>query len=141
MKKLVAVILSISLLPISSFAECTKPVTSLESGATVPCRGFLFTPEKELEVRILTKQYDLLESENKSLNLITDKLKKKDEEFSKVIDLQIQKTELWKNKAEDITLKYVTVEESRTKRDFAFVLMGIGLTVLAGWSIGQAGGK
>ena len=126
-------------MPLNSFAECTVPVKLLEEGATAPCRGFLFTPEKELQVRMLKKEYDLLDAETQNLNLMVDKYQKKDIEFNKIIELEAQKTELWKTKAEDITLKYVTVEESRTKRDLAFILTGVALTVLAGYAIGQAG--
>lgn len=140
MNKFLAILLSISL-PISSFAECTKPVTSLEEGSITPCKGFLFTPEKELEVRIMVKEYELLEQETKTLNLIIDKQDKKSIEFNKIIDLEQQKTELWKTRAEDITFKFVEIEEKRTRRDFAFILMGIGLTVLSGFAIGQAAGR
>jgi hypothetical protein len=140
MKRLIAIALTISL-PISSFADCTKPVTSLEEGAKAPCTGYLFTPEKELEVRLMKKESELLKAETENLNLMIDKYKKKEVEYTKVIDLQIDKTELWKTKAEDITMKYVAVEENRTKRDFGFILMGIGLTVLSGWAIGQAAGR
>lgn len=137
MKKLLAILITLSM-PLNSFADCPKPVTSLEEGAKAPCTGYLFTPEKELEVRLMKKESDLLKAETENLNLMVDKYEKKEVEYTKIIDLQIDKTELWKTKAEDITLKYVAVEENRTKRDFGFILMGIGLTVLAGWSMGQA---
>lgn len=140
MKRLIALILAISL-PISSFAECTKSVTLLPEGASAPCKGFLFTPEKELEVRIMTKEFELLEMETKSLNQIVDKQKKKEVEFNKIIDLEQSKTELWKTRAEDITLKYVTVEEKRTTRDFWMVVLGVALTVGAGYAVGQAAGR
>lgn len=136
MKTLMALLLVLSM-PLNSFAECTVPVKLLEEGATAPCRGFLFTPEKELQVRMLKKEYDLLGAETQNLNLMVDKYKKKDIEFNKIIELESQKTELWKTRAEDVTLKYVTVEESRTKRDFVFILMGMGLTVLGAWAAGQ----
>jgi len=140
MKKLLAVLLSLSM-PLSSFADCIKPVTSLEQGAQAPCKGYLFTPEKELEVRLTVKEAELLKAETEALNLIVDRYKKKDVEFNKIIDLQIDKTELWKTKAEDITLKYVAIEENRTKRDFWMVVLGVALTVGAGYAVGQAAGR
>jgi hypothetical protein len=140
MKKLLAILLSLSM-PLSSFADCVKPVTLLEQGAQAPCKGYLFTPEKELEVRLTVKEAELLKAETQALNLIVDRYKKKDAEFNKIIDLQIDKTELWKTKAEDITLKYVAVEENRTKRDFWMVVLGVALTVGAGYAVGQAAGR
>jgi hypothetical protein len=86
----------------------------------------------------MTREFDLQKSELDNLNQTITRYKKKDDEFNKILELESQKTQLWKTRAEDITLKYVTVEESRTKRDFGFILMGIGLTVLAGWTVGQA---
>lgn len=138
MKKLLALIIALSL-PINSFAaECQVPVKLLEEGSPAPCRGYLFSPEKELDVRIKVKDYSLLKQENEVLNQMIERLNKKNSESEKIIDLEIQKTELWKTRAEDITLKYVSVEENRGKRDFMFILMGVGLTVLAGWAVGQA---
>ena len=137
MKKLLAILITLSM-PLNSFSDCPKPVTSLEEGVKAPCTGYLFTPEKELEVRLMEKESELLKAETENLNLMVDKYKKKEVEYTKVIDLQIDKTELWKKKAEDITLKYVAVEENRTKRDFIYILMGIGLTVLSGYAIGAA---
>jgi len=141
MKKLLAILISLSL-PLSSFAaECIAPVKLVEEGAPAQCRGFLFSPEKELEVRLMKKDHDLLVLEVKELDLISDKSKQKDLELKKIIELEEQKTELWKSKAEDITLKYIAVEENRTKRDFGFILMGVGLTVLSAWAVGQAAGR
>jgi hypothetical protein len=140
-KKLMVILISLSL-PLNSYAtDCSVSVKLLEEGTPAPCRGFLFDPKKELEVRMMKKESELLQIETETLNLMVDKYKKKEVEFNKIIDLQSEKTELWKVKAEDITLRYVAVEESRTKRDFMFILMGVGLTVLAGWSMGQASGR
>jgi hypothetical protein len=138
MKKLLALIIALSL-PMNSYAaECSAPVRLLEEGSPAQCRGYLFSPEKELQVRMMTKDYDLLQKEVTSLNGIVERLQKKDQESDKILELEAQKTELWKARAEDITLKYVSVEENRGKRDFLFILMGVGLTVLSAWAVGQA---
>jgi type IV pilus biogenesis protein CpaD/CtpE len=137
MNKVVTLLLALSL-PLNSYSsECQVPVKTLEEGAPAPCKGYLFSPEAELQLRILKKDHELLQAETDTLNTMLDKYKKKDEEYVKVMDLQVEKTELWKTKAEDITLKYVQVEENRTKRDFGFILLGIGLTVLGAWAAGQ----
>jgi hypothetical protein len=141
MKKLMALILALSL-PLNSFAaECSAPVKLLEEGSSAPCRGYLFSPEKELEVRIKYKEHSLIKDELDSLNKMVEKLQKRDAESEKILQLEVEKTELWKTRAEDVTLKYTTVEENRGKRDLLFVLLGVGLTVLAGWSMGQAAGR
>lgn len=137
MKQLLVILLALSI-TINSFAtECTIPVKLLEEGSQAPCRGYLFSVDKELQVRIMTRDYSLLKDEITSLNTIVDRLQKKDSISNDILQLEMQKTELWKTRAEDITGKYVAVEENRGRRDFLFVLMGIGLTVLAGWSLGQ----
>jgi hypothetical protein len=141
MRRLLALIIALSL-PINSFAtECSTPVKLLEEGSPTPCRGYLFSLDKELEVRLKVKDYNLLKQENEQLNQIIDRLNKKSFEYETILNLESQKKELWKTRAENITLKYTAQEEDRTKRDLAFVLAGIVLTVLAGWSIGQAAGR
>lgn len=138
MKKLLALIIALTM-PINSFAaECSVPVKFLEEGSPAPCRGYLFSQEKELQVRIMAKDYSLIKDELDSLNKMVEKLQKRDQESEKILNLEMQKTELWKVRAEDITVKYVSVEENRGKRDLMFILMGVGLTVLAGWAVGQA---
>lgn len=141
MKKVLALIIALSL-PINSYAsECPAPVRLLEEGASAPCRGYLFSPEKELQVRMMVKDYSLVKEELNTLNNMVDRLQKKESESEKIIQLEMQKTELWKTRAEDITLKYTSIEENRGKRDFMFILMGVGITVLAGWSLGQISHK
>lgn len=54
----------ISLIASTSFA-CNKPVTYLTQDTPAPCTGYLFSVEKELEVRIAVE-------ENKQLYKITD---------------------------------------------------------------------
>lgn len=141
MKKLMALIIALSM-PVNSFsADCAVPVKKLEEGSQAPCAGYLFSPEKELEVRVKVKEHNLLKDEINSLNGIVERLQKKNLESDKVIELEIQKSELWRVKAEDSTLKYISSEENRTKRDFWMVILGVALTVGAGYAIGQAAGR
>lgn len=138
MKNLMAFLVSLSLAVNCLATECSVPVKLLEEGSPAPCKGFLFSPDKELEVRLMKKDYELVKLEVETTNAIIDRYKKKEYEFAKVIELETQKADLWKARAEDITSKYVTLEDNRGRRDFMFVLAGIGLTVLAGYAIGQA---
>ncbi len=138
MKKLLIIALCFAM-TINSFAtECLTPVKLLEENNPAPCRGYLFSPERELETRIKIKNNSFLEEELQTTNSIIRKLKIKESESDVILKLEQEKTELWKIRAETITLKYTSVEENRERRDFAFILMGIGLTVLAGYAIGAA---
>lgn len=138
MSKIKAILLSLILCSNSLATECLVPVKTLEEGNISPCKGFLFSPVKELEVRLMKKDYELYKLELETTNAIIDRYKKKEYEFEKVIELESKKADLWKTRAEDITLKYITLEDTRGKRDLMFVLAGVGLTVLAGYAIGQA---
>jgi len=139
MKKFLTLLLVFSLiLPIQSMADCPKPVTLLEEGTSAPCRGFLFTPQKELEVRLLNEDNKLLGKEIEFKDIKIDKLNKSLFESDKIYDLERQKTELWRLKAEDSTKKLIESEDGRGKRDLLFVILGVALTVGAGFAIGQA---
>ena len=121
-----------------SYAACAKPVQSLTEGQAAPCTGYLFSPEKELEVRIAVEDNKLvaqqLEAKDKKLKLLLQDV----DDVEKITAKEREKAELWRKMAESSTLKLVEAQESSKKRDFWHVVMGVGLTVLAGWSIGQA---
>lgn len=139
MKKLLAIVLA-ALMPLTSFAtECGKPVTLLPEGTPAPCRGFLFTPDKELEVRLLSKEKELLESEVDTKNKLIDRLKKDNELSGQVLQLEAQKSELWRIRAEDSTKKLIESESGRQNRDLMWLIGGVLLTVAAGYAVGQAG--
>lgn len=54
-----------------TWAACNKPVTYLTEGSTTLCTGYLFSPEKELEVRIKVENFDnIMEIKNKQNELI-----------------------------------------------------------------------
>lgn len=134
-KQIISFILGISFTS-NAFADC-KPVTPLEKGEKAPCAGFLFTPEKELELRIRNEEYKLLIEQTKIYIQQIDLYKKELETADKIVNKEQEKAELWRAAAEKATQKYVTLEESRTVRDWVFLVSGVGLTVLAGWSLGQ----
>ena len=137
MKNLMALLVSLSLAANCLATECLVPVKSLDEGSPAQCKGFLFSPSNELEVRLMKKDYDLVKLEVETTNAIIDRYKNKDLEFAKIVELETQKSEIWKTRAEDITLKYVSLEDSRGRRDLMFVLAGVGLTVLSAWAVGQ----
>lgn len=138
MNKFVALLLAV-IMPTQAFAtECQAPVKLLEEGSPAPCRGYLFSPDKELEIRIKSKEHSLLQEEISYLSKVVDNMKKKESESDKILELEAKKTELWKSRAEDLAIKFTEVRERQDRRDAVFVLLGIGLTVLAGWGLGQA---
>lgn len=79
MKKAISLILSLFLYLEYSFAACDKPVNYLQEGTTTPCSGYLFTPEKELEVRIKIANYDkmelLVKKQDEMINILDSRIK------------------------------------------------------------------
>lgn len=57
-----------------AWGECSKPVTYLTDTTPAPCTGYLFTPEKELEVRTKVLQYDTLDKLVKKQDELIDNL-------------------------------------------------------------------
>jgi CHAT domain-containing protein len=135
--KLFATALSLSLFANSALA-CEKPVTPLTQGQQAPCTGFLFSPEKEKQLRLLNEDYQLL-LEQSQLYLKQKELYKQElEETDKIVEKEKQKAELWRKVAEDTTLKYTQVQEARGTRDWLFLIGGVVLTIGAGYALGQA---
>ncbi len=137
-KDISKIVLVFFLVPNLCFAECPKPVQFLKIEEKANCNGYLFSPEKELEVRITNEDNKLLKKEIEFKDLKIDKLNKSLFETDKIIDLERQKSELWRARAEDSTMKLVESEDGRGKRDFWMVVLGVALTVGAGFAIGQA---
>lgn len=65
------------LIPSLAFAECKQPVSLLEEGKPAPCLGYLFTPEKEAEVRTKIANYNNLELIVKKQDELVDVLNKR----------------------------------------------------------------
>jgi len=109
---------------VNSYA-CLKPVSYLREGEKSPCTGFLFSPEKEQEVRLIVELSDL--KDNK-ISLLENVLKTNNE----ILDLERQQSEKWRESYEK-SLTY------NNYRDSLNIGLGIVLTVLAGWAINHAG--
>jgi len=54
--------LFILLFSINSWGACDKPVSAINEGEPAKCTGFLFTPEKELDVRLKISSYELTQA-------------------------------------------------------------------------------
>src|SRR5690606_28862076 len=133
MKKLLCLVLAVCM-STTAFANCPKPVTSLEQGAQAPCSGFLFSKEKEREVRLMAEDYKLLQEEveikNKKLELTLKDLRLSDD----IILKERERAELWRLTAEKSTLELVKVNENRGNRDLLMILLGVVVTVGAGYA-------
>lgn len=66
-----------------SYAGCNNPVTYLKENEPAKCDGYLFTPEKELDVRTKISNYERLETVIQKQDALIDIL-------SKRIDIQVQ---------------------------------------------------
>lgn len=133
--KIISIVIGASLTT-SAFADC-QPVTPVNAGETAPCTGYIFTPEKERELRIMKEDYKALLEESKIWIQQNDMYKKEIEVTDQIVIKEQQKAELWRAAAETATEKYVKLEESRTTRDWIFLVSGVVLTVAAAWSMGQ----
>lgn len=76
---------------VSSHAACDKPVSYLQEGASAPCSGYLFTPEKELEVRFKINTYDKLTELTLKQDEMIEILNKRIDSNQKQIGLYEQK--------------------------------------------------
>jgi hypothetical protein len=74
-------IVSLLLFSSLSFAECSKAVTYLKENDIAKCSGYLFSPEKEQEVRIKIDQFEPME-----------KLIKNQDELINVLNQRVQLT-------------------------------------------------
>lgn len=137
MKQLLSLLLAL-ILSLPANADCNKPVTTLEQGTPAPCRGFLFTPEKEREVRLLSEDYDFTKQESDLKSKKIDLLIKSQSDTDFIIKKEREQAELWRKAAEDSTLKLTQKENRQASRDWMMIIAGVLLTVGAGYAVGQA---
>lgn len=133
--KVLAVVLSLAL---TTKAFSCPPVTPLSKGEETPCDGFLFSQEKELQLRIQNEDYKLLIEQSKLYLQQKELYQKQLLDSDKIADKEREKAEKWRLAAETATEKLVASQEKDSVRDWVLILSGVGLTVLAGWSLGQA---
>lgn len=137
MKQLLSLLLA-TCLALPANAECNKPVTLLSEGTPAPCKGFLFTPEKESEVRLMNEDNKLMKQEielkDLKIKLLANDIK--DTEF--IIQKEAEQAELWRKRAEESTLLLTKKQDNQGYRDWGMVLLGVLITVGAGYAVGQA---
>lgn len=117
---------------------CEKPVQALKEGQKSPCTGYLFSPEKEKEVRITVQETELKEAEIELQKQKIKLLKENEQYFKDIASKEAEKAELWRNRAEESTKKLVEKQEDNETRDWFLIATGILVTVAAGFAVGQA---
>jgi hypothetical protein len=85
-KRISSLILSVILYSQYSFAACDKPVTYLLENDKAPCNGYLFTPDKELDVRLKILERESLIKQLEINREINDIQKLRIEEYQKYSD-------------------------------------------------------
>jgi hypothetical protein len=118
---------------------CDQPVTYVLVGKPAPCTGYLFSPEKEKALRLEDEEYQfdlqLIQLKDQQIGLYKQEVTDLQDANAK----EQQKSELWRKAAEDSTTKYVAIQERQGTRDLIFTILGVVLTVAAGYALGAAG--
>ena len=118
-------------------APCQRPVTYLAIGEPAPCNGFLFSTEKELELRLMKETFEYLEQRNQLLDTQVSLLNKKINSYEDLLAVENKKTEIWKAEYEK-TYKELKKQETSSKfKEYVLVLTGVLITVGSGWALGQ----
>lgn len=135
MKKWITLLVLISYT--TAYCDCAQPVTHLNQGDIAQCEGYLFTKDQELKVRLTNNDYNFLKQEvdlqTKQLDLYKLNVQLYDDNIQK----ESQKSELWRVKAEESSKKVTELENGRWLRDGAMIALGIALTCLGAWALGQ----
>ena len=137
MKKVISLLIAASLIAPQVFADCSKPVTVLNIGDVAPCKGYLLSPAKEQELRLMNEDYPLLKTEIEIKNKKIDLLVKDANDADSIIEKERQQRDLWRVQAEDSTLKLVKQDDSRGTRDAILFGGGVIAAILAVWAAGQ----
>ncbi len=112
------ILLAILLLFNIAYADC-PPVKRVEKGQVAECTGYIFSPEKELEVRIRYDQFPILEQKLKA-----------QEDISGILEQRL------KNHQEYIT----SLEASRDRqfwRETGYFILGAVLTGFIATNVGR----
>lgn len=118
--------------------NCNQNVTALKKGEPAPCDGFLFSKEQELKVRTQDQEIKLLKTEVEIQGKLIESYTLDVETLEEIRVKEREKTELWRKQAEESTEKLAEATGDRFGRDMIMILLGIGLTVGAGFAVGAA---
>ena len=125
-------------LTVSYTCYACPPVLYIKEGTPAPCTGYLFSPEKELELRIFKSDYEFLQKELEIQRSLTELHRLNVVTMGQMLDKSREIEELWRKAAIENTKQLVSMQESRDRRDWLYFAGGILATVAAGYAIGQA---
>lgn len=94
-------------------AKCPKPVQYLQDLEMAPCAGFLFSPEKEMEVRIKLDNYSFLEDYSDT-----------QEEVNEILTTRLQEAQKYNE-----NLEKRLRQEKRNSDIYNFLYFGLGVIV------------
>jgi len=107
--------ISILLCTLLSFPiiACDKPVTAIKQGEIATCSGYLFSPEKEKEVRIKIAEYDLLKEYSNTQT-----------ELNQILNKRLENTQQYNDR-----LYKRLNEEKRSNEIYNALYFGLGVIV------------
>lgn len=129
MKRIVVYLLCWSLLmpavPVRADDVCSDPVTPLTKGALAPCTGYLFSPAKEHQFRLINDDYTFMQQEVDNLSKQKVFLQGQLNDSQAIIDDQKKEINIWRIDDIDNSQKLVKAEEGRGTRDALFFGGGV----------------
>lgn len=110
--------------------ECEKPVTLLAENTPAPCKGFLFSPAKERELRLLDQDYmelsRLQELTEIQLQLSQDSVNK----LEYALDAEKEISDTWKQESYKWSKKYTEEIEANNSNRWIYFGGGALTTIL-----------
>lgn len=119
--------------------ECSKNVQELKKGAIAPCSGFLFSPKQEEKVRGIVETSKLQEAELEVLGKEIEIYKYQIDNYKDIVKLQQEESKVWRDSYITLSKEYVSDNSSSQWQNILWMLSGVGITAIAGWTIHQVG--
>lgn len=131
MKKLLIVILSWGLIsPPALGDDCASPVVPISKGAVASCTGFLFSPSKEQQVRLVNDDYDFMKQQVDILSKQKAFTQGQVDDLQSAVDSQKKEINLWRTDDINNSQKLIKAEEGRGTRDALFLGGGVLITLI-----------
>lgn len=124
-----------------SIAKCPKQVQFLDKNERSPCRGYLFSPEKEKVVYHLNEEINALREEMVLKNKIAENYKLDILDLEKIVQKRTDQTQIWENRAIESTEKFYKSQANRGTRDFILFGAGVLSAILIGFGVAKIAGK
>lgn len=120
-----------STLAISSIAQACNPVLHIDKGTPAPCEGFIFSLDKEQEIRKQLEEYKTLKFINANLELI---IKLKDSQ----IDILGQQVTLWQDQSTRLSKQVIESQDKSFWRSALYFGLGALVTTGLAFAVNKA---